>query len=408
VNLLTEHGEQAMLARHLATVATDADIVADASDALVRRRPALADLNRFYDALGFGDALRVQAARLDQSMAEVAPDGGARRLTDADAAALTAGSSAPRTHGIAGASLALFPRPATGDGDGWEAIAAAVREDGGPRLLPDDVRPVAGGCIHGSYRVRGEDGWYFVKRNGADQLPVLRAEAQGLRALLGADVLRVPRPWRCGADEAHAWLVMEWLELGKLERSGARRLGEALAHLHRVRGDRFGWHEDNFIGATPQANGWSHDWPEFFRDRRLLPQLRLAHERGYRGRLQQDGEQLAGELEAIFDGHRPVPSLLHGDLWAGNCAADDQGRPVLFDPAVHYGDRECDLAMADLFGGFDRRFYTAYDEVLPRPAGYERRRDLYQLYHVLNHLNLFGGGYLAHAERLLRDLLRAC
>jgi fructosamine-3-kinase len=177
--------------------------------------------------------------------------------------------------------------------------------------------------------------------------------------------------------------------------------------MHRVRSDRFGWHADNFIGATPQANDWAADWPRFFAERRLAPQLAMARDGGHGGRLLRDGERLLSRLDMLFEGHEPAPSLLHGDLWAGNCASDTAGNPVLYDPAVHYGDRECDLAMSELFGGFDAAFYAAYEAAWPLPPGRERRRDLYQLYHVLNHLNLFGGGYRGQAERLLAGLLAA-
>ncbi len=383
--LLTENKEQAFLARELATIAEDADVEADAT-VLRRRRPDLEALGEFYDSLGVGDVLRTQASSLAAAITDDVPT--ARR---------PAAASTPST-------LPLF-RPVSADGPAdWYAIADAVREEGGPALFPEDVTPVSGGCIHGTFRVRGEEGWHFVKRNDADQLPVLRAEAQGLRALRGADVVRVPAPMRCGIAGEAAYLVMEWIDLGKLQKSGARQLGKSLAALHRQQCDRFGWHEPNYLGATVQRNSWHTDWAEFFAECRLGPQLRLACDNGYRGQLQELGERLLGRLDEFFDGYKPVPSLLHGDLWAGNCAADSQGRPVLFDPAVHYGDRECDLAMMELFGGFDRRCFESYEEAWALADGRERRRDLYQLYHVLNHLNLFGGGYLAHAQRLLRDL----
>ncbi|MEO0422646.1 MAG: fructosamine kinase family protein [Pseudomonadota bacterium] len=386
--LLSEHKEQAFLARELATIAEDADVEADAS-VLRRRRPDLEGLGKFYDALGIGDVLRKQATSLASAITDEIPT--ARR------------PSAPTTP----TTLPLF-RPVSADGPAdWYAIADAVREDGGPALFPEDVTPVSGGCIHGTFRVRGDQGWYFVKRNDADQLPVLRAGTQGLRALHDADVVRVPTPLRCGVAGEAAYLVMEWIDFGKLQKSGARQLGKSLAALHRQKCDRFGWHEPNYLGATVQRNSWCTDWVEFFAECRLGPQLRLAYDNGYRGQLHEDGERLLAQLDAFFEGYTPVPSLLHGDLWAGNCSADKQGRPVLFDPAVHYGDRECDLAMMALFGGFDRRCFEAYEELAPLEDGAPMRQPLYQAYHVLNHLNLFGGGYLAHAQRLLQDCLRA-
>ncbi len=169
-----------------------------------------------------------------------------------------------------------------------------------------------------------------------------------------------------------------------------------LAGVHRTCGPRYGWARDNYIGLGRQANGWCDDWARFWRDRRIGPQLELARRNGF----------ALGDVpvEALLQGHRPPPSLLHGDLWSGN-AGFSGGEAVLFDPAVYYGDRECDLAMTELFGGFPAAFYSSYKKEFPLEAGYERRRLLYNLYHLLNHLNLFGGGYLRQVESTL-GLLR--
>jgi len=207
----------------------------------------------------------------------------------------------------------------------------------------------------------------------------------GLRAL-GA-VVRVPRILEHGAD----FIVLERLDL---KRNGDwAALARMLARLHRQTGPRFGWHRDNNIGATPQANTWCDDWPEFWQQRRMRPQLELARTNGFR---LPDPPKL--------EGHHPQPSLLHGDLWSGNAGFIDEG-PVIFDPAVYYGDREADLAMTELFGGFPREFYSSYREAYPLDAGYEQRKHFYNLYHLLNHLNIFGAGYLAQVRRTL-DLLR--
>jgi protein-ribulosamine 3-kinase len=378
--VLAEHRDTAMLARQLATIAEDADVEVDAG-VLRRRLPDLPALGAFYDQLGVGTVLRKQAQQVHAGMQ-------------------SASERAP-------AALPLFrPVPADQPAD-WYAIADAVSAGGGPTLYPEQVSPVSGGCINGTFRVRGDSGWYFVKRNDAATLSMFEAEAAGLRALADAGVVRVPRPVRCGTAGDCAFLLLEWIELKRGGKGCARQLGTALAALHRVSEERFGWHDDNYIGASPQRNEWTTQWPEFFAEQRLAPQLAMAAERGQAGRLQQDGARLLAHIDQLFADYRPRPSLLHGDLWAGNHAADEQGRPVLFDPAVHFGDRECDLAMTELFGGFDKAFYRAYDEAWPRAAGYEQRRDLYQLYHVLNHFNLFGGGYLGHAERLLHTLSAA-
>ena len=222
----------------------------------------------------------------------------------------------------------------------------------------------------------------FLKRSASAD-----AEADGLRALAG--VVRVPRI----LEQGPGFLRLERLEL---KRSGDwAALAGMLATLHRTSGPRFGWHRDNWIGRTPQVNSWRDDWATFFQECRLVPQLELARRNGF---------SIALPDMSALKGHRPAPSLLHGDLWSGNAGFIDGG-PVLFDPAVYYGDRETDLAMTELFGGFPARFYEAYEEAFPLPEGYESRKHLYNLYHLLNHLNIFGEGYLAEVERTL-DLLR--
>jgi protein-ribulosamine 3-kinase len=174
--------------------------------------------------------------------------------------------------------------------------------------------------------------------------------------------------------------------------------------MHRATSGRFGWHRDNTIGATPQLNAWESDWIVFWQTYRLGYQLDLAARSGHGGQLQRRGGLLLERLPALFD-HAPVPSLLHGDLWGGNFSGDAEGNPVIFDPACYYGDREADLAMTELFGGFSGRFYSAYRAAWPLDPGYDTRKTLYNLYHILNHLNLFGGGYGSQAERMIDRLL---
>jgi len=181
-------------------------------------------------------------------------------------------------------------------------------------------------------------------------------------------------------------------------------LGKQLAKQHRFCAEQFGWSRDNTIGSTPQHNSWSDDWVSFFAERRLGFQLELAAQNGFAGDLQSQGRQLIDNLGYFFSDYWPEASLLHGDLWGGNWASSN-GRPVIFDPAVYYGDRESDIAMTRLFGGFGREFYAAYEEAWPTTSGSEKRTRLYQLYHVLNHLNLFGASYLGRAQDVIRNLL---
>lgn len=257
------------------------------------------------------------------------------------------------------------------------------------------AEPVTGGCIHRCYRARRGDRDVFLKLNEARFADAFAAEADGLTALRVAGC-RAPEPVAFGTVGASAYLLLEFLELRPSGDFAA--LGRIVAAVHRCQSERCGWPRDNYIGSTPQRNRWHESWAAFWRERRLEPQLALAASNGYR----LDVPPVWQLLEA----HQPAPSLLHGDLWSGNAAFLPDGAPVLFDPAVYYGDREADLAMTELFGGFPPEFYAAYNAAWPLARGYERRKHLYNLYHLLNHLNLFGGGYLAQVRATLRLLAR--
>lgn len=302
--------------------------------------------------------------------------------------------------------------------------------------------PVGGGSINAAYRLEATDGVrYFVKLNGVQHLNMFVAEAAGLEAIAATNTIRVPRTIAHGSTGGQSFLVLEHLGLGS--RGDARLLGEQLAALHRctsfplpcrerarervdtlspwistpippfpLQGGRsgdtsscFGFAQDNFIGTTPQPNTWTNNWVTFWREQRLGFQLRLAAQNGYGGQLQRLGEKLLDVLPAFFAGYTPQPALLHGDLWSGNHVFLADGTPAIFDPAVYYGDRECDLAMTELFGGYPADFYAAYRANYPLDAGYSTRRELYNLYHILNHANLFGGGYQRQAEQVMRRLL---
>jgi fructosamine-3-kinase len=286
---------------------------------------------------------------------------------------------------------------------------------------PVGCRPVAGGCIHRAWRVELADGrLLFAKTNVASALPLLEAEAEGLGALAvaaGDDGPQVPVPLACGVAGASAALVLSWLDLGGVPSvpaaSAWHRLGVGLASLHRrslhipcLEGDRgsaaFGWPRDNVIGSFPQRNGWEADWGRFFVERRLAPQLEHLARSGHRLRRAED---LLERAVAWLEPHRPDPCLVHGDLWSGNAAATSDGRGALFDPAVHRADREVDLAMARLFGGFPEAFFEGYQATWPLPSGHHPRRALYNLYHLLNHANLFGGSYVSQSQSRIDALL---
>lgn len=283
-----------------------------------------------------------------------------------------------------------------------EALRQATRD--GFRL--ESMQRLGGGSVGTAFGIESADGQRaFLKVATGGYADALDAEEDGLRALQGVSGLAVPRPICSGRHGEDAFLVLEWLSFSPWRPATAAALGEGLAALHRRSGSRFGWQRDNWIGAAPQPNGWREDWASFFRDRRLAFQLERAQRHGHARELERSGiERLIDAVPALLAGHRPQASLVHGDLWSGNAAALDDARPAIFDPAVHYADREVDLAMTELFGGFPDEFRAAYRSAWPLDRGYETRKHLYNLYHVLNHLNLFGAGYLAQAQQLVRRL----
>ena len=286
----------------------------------------------------------------------------------------------------------------------WRAIADAITAATGEPVRPGRPAPVSGGGINAAYRLEGANTAWFIKLNDASLEGMFAAEAEGLQALAAAQGgPRIPAVIATGSGGGRAFLVLEWI--GLQGRGDWAALGEGLAALHAVSGSHHGWHRDNTIGATPQINSPCDDWAAFFAEHRLGYQLGLAEQNGAGGQLLDRGRLLQEALGALFSDHRPPPSLLHGDLWSGNVAFDASGRPVLYDPATHFGDRECDLAMSELFGRFPAACYDAYQAVSPLAEGYAVRRDLYQLYHVLNHFNLFGGGYESGALRLVERVL---
>lgn len=282
-------------------------------------------------------------------------------------------------------------------------LAAAIGRATGQPFTPSATQAVHGGDISEAFTLGDGARTFFVKTQRADRLGMFEAEAEGLAELAAANAVRVPGAIAHGVAAGRAYLVLEYLLLGS--RGNAARLGRQLAAQHRVSAPQFGGPRDNWIGATPQPNAWTDDWVEFWRVRRLGFQLKLAAQNGYGGALQRDGEALMARLEDCFVGYRPQPSLLHGDLWGGNHGFLADDTPVIFDPATYFGDRECDLAMSELFGGFDADFYAAYRETWPLDPGYTVRRTLYNLYHVLNHANMFGGSYVAQATRMAAQLL---
>jgi fructosamine-3-kinase len=271
----------------------------------------------------------------------------------------------------------------------------------GSRIVRDS--PVGGGCISPAAHIETDGGRFFLKWTADDIAPgdFFTSQAGGLRALERAGAVRVPRV----IAAASRWLLLEWLDPGRATRTTWRSLGEQLAGLHRGRRASFGAEADNYIGSLPQANGARDRWPAFWADQRIGPQWQRARRDGF---FDGSDERAFVKLLAALDGLLAAgdaegPSLVHGDLWGGNVHVMSDGGAALIDPAVYRGHREVDLAMAELFGGFERAFFDAYREAWPLHPGYEEeRRAVYQLYYLLVHVNLFGSSYAGAVRRVLR------
>jgi len=282
-----------------------------------------------------------------------------------------------------------------------EGVSDALRDLGLEGRI-HGATAVGGGCVnHGARLDTPDGGAFFLKWNAGAPPGMFEAEAIGLRALRGSGGLRVPEPIAWGGGEGTpSWLLMEHVPPGRPAADHDERLGRGLAALHRSADPAagFGWPHANWIGALAQANRTEGSWSAFWREQRILPQLRPAAEGHALSRSDQKVlERMLDRIpQALTDVDGGPPHLLHGDLWGGNAYADARGAPVLIDPAVYRGHGEVDLAMTELFGGFGARVYRAYDEVIPITEAYDAyRRDLYQVYYLLVHVNLFGAQYAA-------------
>ena len=255
-------------------------------------------------------------------------------------------------------------------------------------------RSVSGGSINQAFRLETDQSVYFLKLNrGPAAKRMLSTEARGLQRLREANAIRIPEVLAQDKTTAYAYLLLEMIAPGPRDAVFWERFGEQLAQLHRQTNATFGWEEDNYIGSLPQPNGQHGSWAEFYREERLLPQLNMA----VKANALWPGA--SAQFDQLFD-KLPVlcpeepPALTHGDLWGGNFLSAANGDPVLIDPAVSYAHREMDLAMSKLFGGFSPAFYEAYEAHYPTALGFDERVAVYQLYYLLVHVNLFGGGYV--------------
>ncbi len=283
-------------------------------------------------------------------------------------------------------------------------ILNSIAESSRKSLLLKSINPVSGGCINQCFKILGVDSsCFFLKKNSKSFLPFFKAEAHALKEINATSTIQVPNVITYGESDTSSFLVLEFLIEGSSTRKGQYRLGEQLAEMHRSPKEYFGWEIDNCIGATPQPNPFSIDWISFYRDYRLLHQFNLAEKKGciFEGK-----SELLDNLETFFLGYSPYPSLLHGDLWGGNTGYTQTEEPFIFDPATYYGDRETDLAFTYMFGGFDDSFYQGYENTYPLKQGFQTRKILYNLYHELNHFNLFSGGYANSAQSSINQLLK--
>jgi fructosamine-3-kinase len=287
----------------------------------------------------------------------------------------------------------------------WQQISEQITQTTHLPFAITATRAVAGGSINAAYIIQSDNKSYFVKFNQRQTLAMFEAEFLGLEELAQSHTVTVPRPLLYGLTDSHSFIIMEKLSLSPRQSPSEQSLGHQLAQLHKIQQNYFGWHCNNTIGSTQQINDPSQDWVSFWANHRLGYQLSLACQHGYGGRLSQSGYRLAESLAGFFSHYSPHPALLHGDLWSGNAAMTSLSQPVIYDPACYYGDRETDIAMTELFGGFSADFYAAYNENYPLHSDYPIRKTLYNLYHILNHLNLFGEGYLHQAQTMIDSLL---
>lgn len=282
----------------------------------------------------------------------------------------------------------------------WRHICTQLSSQASCDCEAHGLEPVSGGDTHQSFVLQCGHRRYFIKLGELTALPMLETEAESLERLspFAAKAMLV------GSFKHHAFLVLPYLDLKSDGDQFA--LGQRLAQLHQLTEPqgRYGWHQDNFIGLTPQQNRWHTRWCDFYISQRLLPQLSLAKHNGFGESLLPTEAALIQSTRAQLDDHQPKASLLHGDLWRGN-AGFSQGQGVFFDPASYYGDRETDLAMTHLFGGFGDEFYLGYESEAPLEIGHKQRLPIYQLYHQLNHLNLFGRVYLAGCVEQVEQII---
>lgn len=284
-----------------------------------------------------------------------------------------------------------------------EGVQQLLKGDGSAALR--DFSFSGGGCINRGGKLSTSHGSFFLKWNDVHKFPgMFNAESKGLQLLYQPNVIRIPHVIGVGEEGSFQFLLLEFIEQKSSIKNYWQQLGERLANLHRQQADKFGLDHNNYIGSLPQFNNQETSWINFFIEQRLNVQLRLAIDsRSVESTWIKKFESLYTKLKTLLP--EESPSLVHGDLWSGNLITDEKGEPCLIDPAVHYGNREADLAMTKLFGGFKLEFYDCYNEFFPLQKGYEKRMDIYNLYPLLVHVNLFGGSYKRSVENIVNEFL---
>lgn len=305
----------------------------------------------------------------------------------------------------------------------WSEIINSINKNTTSKFELINHKSIGGGCINQAYQLIGKDKSYFVKLNSASQVEMFKAEAIALEEMYNTKTIIVPKPICYGMSGNNSYLVLEYLNLGRGNNQSWVVMGQKLALLHQFQcppapnfqgekipnlGDlganseyRFGWHRNNTIGSTPQINDYCNNWADFFAEKRIGYQLKLGNRRG--GNFT-NYQEITEKVRQSLANHYPSPSLVHGDLWSGNVGFINEGEGTIFDPACYYGDREVDIAMTELFGGFPSAFYEGYNQQWPLDDGYKYRKNIYNLYHILNHFNLFGGSYESQAKKMIQQI----
>lgn len=280
-------------------------------------------------------------------------------------------------------------------------IERTLAEQTGETVAIRCVRSIGGGCINNAQKLETTAGSFFIKTNDATRYPgMFEAEAKGLEMLKSAGAIRVPDVVACGKAGSQSFIILEFIDSGARTKTFWEKFGQSLANLHRHTSHQFGFDHDNYIGSLKQINKRHDDWKSFFVEERLHKQAQLAVDNGLLSKKHiRQFESLYRKLEDLLP--KEPPALLHGDLWSGNFMTADYGEACIIDPAIYYGHREMEIAFTQLFGGFDARFYEAYHEAFPLQPGFDSRKEICNLYPLLVHVNLFGGGYAASVETLL-------